>query len=37
VAPGFDFADFTLIDPAGSDTARFSKPADARLVDDSPT
>ena len=33
VAPGFDFADFTLIDPAGSDAAWFRAQADPCLVD----
>jgi hypothetical protein len=36
VAPGFDFADFTLLDPAGSDAVWFRKQADARLVDAPP-
>ena len=36
VAPGFEFADFTLLDPAGSDAAWFRTQADARLVDASP-
>jgi len=36
VAPGFDFADFTILDPAGADAAWFRKQADARLVDGTP-
>lgn len=33
VAPGFDFADFALLDPAGADAAWFRGQADPRLVD----
>jgi predicted cupin superfamily sugar epimerase len=33
VAPGFDFADFTLIDPGHPDAAWFRAQADPRLVD----
>jgi predicted cupin superfamily sugar epimerase len=32
VAPGFDFADFTLLDPAGADAEWFRTAADPRLV-----
>lgn len=33
VAPGFDFADFTLLDPASADADRLRAAADPRLVD----
>lgn len=33
VAPGFDFADFTLIDPTSADAEWFRTRADPRLVD----
>ncbi len=36
VSPGFEFVDFTLVDPAGSDAAWFRKQADVRLVDAQP-
>jgi predicted cupin superfamily sugar epimerase len=32
VAPGFDFADFTLIDPASLEAAWLREQADPRLV-----
>ncbi len=32
VAPGFDFADFTMLDPAGADSGWFRQAADPGLV-----
>lgn len=34
VAPGFDFADFSLVDPSSADAALFRGAADPRLVDE---
>lgn len=36
VAPGFDFADFTMVDLAGDEAAWFRSVADPRLVDGNP-